>query len=171
MSSADQHREGRSGRFPVWAIVLLAILGAVILVGAGVLGGLTLRGAGSATGRALSGLTSGDSRSVCDAEKVAEDVLPSIVTIGVQAGDGSGGTGSGEIITADGYILTNNHVIAPAAEGADIVVLYNDGSTHPAKLVGRSPRADIAVVKVQGSGLPVIKQGDSASLKVARRAG
>ena len=168
MSSAGEHRRARAGRFPVWAIVVLAILGVVILVGAGVLGGLTLRNASSATRSGPLGSSAGDSRSVCDAEKVAEDVLPSIVTIGVRAGDGSGGTGSGEIITADGYILTNNHVIAPAAEGAEIVVLYNDGSTHPAKLVGRSPRADIAVIKVQGSGLPVIRQGDSAALKVGQ---
>ena len=171
MASAGGHRGGRggrAGRFPVWAIVVLAILGAVILVGAGVLGGLTLRNADSASGGALSGPASGDSRSVCDAEKVAEDVLPSIVTIGVSAGDGSGGTGSGEIITADGYILTNNHGIAPAADGAEIVVLYNDGSTRPAKLVGRSPRADIAVIKVDGSGLPVIRQGDSTALKVGQ---
>lgn len=166
--SRGENRTGRAGRLPAWAIVLLAILGAVILVGAGVLGGLALRNAAPVARGTLSGQAPGDSRSVCDAEKVAEDVLPSIVTIGVRAGDGSGGTGSGEIITADGYILTNNHVIAPAAEGAEIVVLYNDGSTHPAKLVGRSPRADIAVIKVQGSGLPVIRQGDSAALKVGQ---
>ncbi|MDN4598227.1 S1C family serine protease [Leifsonia virtsii] len=168
MSSTGGHTGGRAGRFPAWAIVVLAVLGAVVLAGAGVLGGLTLRNATSASGSGLSGSVSADSRSVCDAEKVAEDVLPSIVTIGVHAGDGSGGTGSGEIITADGYILTNNHVIAPAADGAEVVVLYNDGSTHPAKLVGRSPRADIAVIKVEGSGLPVIRQGDSTELKVGQ---
>lgn len=168
MSSEGANRGRKPGSFPAWAVVVLAVVGAVVLVGAGVLGGLTLRSGTSAVSSALSRPLSADSRSVCDAEKVAEDVLPSIVTIGVRAGDGSGGTGSGEIITADGYILTNNHVIAPAAEGADIVVLYNDGSTHPAKLVGRSPRADIAVVKVEGSGLPVIRQGDSASLKVGQ---
>lgn len=168
MSSTGEQQGRRPGRFPVWAIVLLAVLGVIILVGAGVLGGLAVRTAGSVTSAATSRISSVGSQSVCDAEKVAADVLPTIVTIGVTAGDGSGGTGSGEIITADGYILTNNHVIAPAAEGADIVVLYNDGSTHPAKLVGRSPRADIAVIKVDASGLPVIQQGDSTALKVGQ---
>jgi len=168
MMSTDQNQPGRRGRFPVWATVLLAVLGAVILLGAGVLGGLTLRSAGSASGLAPTRIAPLSSQSVCDAERVASEVLPSIVTIGVIAGDGSGGTGSGEIISADGYILTNNHVIAPAADGAEITVLYNDGTTHPAKLVGRSPRADIAVVKVEASGLPVIKEGDSTALKVGQ---
>ncbi|WP_020076023.1 trypsin-like peptidase domain-containing protein [Cryocola sp. 340MFSha3.1] len=168
MTSTDQKRTDRPGRFPVWATVLLAVLGAVILLGSGVLGGLTLRSGASTLGMAPARTASLSSASVCDAERIASDVLPSIVTIGVVAGDGSGGTGSGEIISADGYILTNNHVIAPAAEGAKIAVLYNDGTTHPAKLVGRSPRADIAVVKVEASGLPVIKQGDSTTLKVGQ---
>lgn len=168
MTSTDQNRADRPGKFPLWAIVLLAVLGAVILVGAGVLGGLGIRSAGHLTGMSPSRIAPVTSASVCDAERVASDVLPTIVTIGVLAGDGSGGTGSGEIISADGYILTNNHVIAPAAEGAKITVLYNDGTTHPAKLVGRSPRADIAVVKVEASGLPVIQQGDSTALKVGQ---
>jgi len=162
------HQGRRPGRFPVWAIVLLAALAAVILLGAGVLGGLAVRTAGTVTSSTVSRVESLTTQSVCDAEKVASDVLPTIVTVGVQAGDGSGGTGSGEIITADGYILTNNHVIAAAADGAKVVVLFNDGSTHPAKLVGRSPRADIAVIKVEASGLPVIQQGDSTSLKVGQ---
>ncbi|SEB12048.1 S1C family serine protease [Leifsonia sp. 21MFCrub1.1] len=168
MTSTDQKRTERPGRFPVGATVLLAVLGSIILLGSGVLGGLTLRSAGSTLGQSLTRTAPVTSASVCDAERVARDVLPSIVTIGVVAGDGSGGTGSGEIISADGYILTNNHVIAPAADGATITVLYNDGTTHPAKLVGRSPRADIAVVKVEASGLPVIEQGDSASLQVGQ---
>ncbi|WP_285114556.1 trypsin-like peptidase domain-containing protein [Leifsonia sp. fls2-241-R2A-40a] len=166
-SSCDDHAH-RSRRFPVWAIVLLAILAAVILLGAGTLGGLAIRTAGTIGGMMPSRIASVPSQSVCDAETVARDVLPTIVTIGVTSADGSGGTGSGEIITSDGYILTNNHVIAPAAEGADIVVLYNDGSTHPAKLIGRSERADIAVIKVDASGLPTIEQGDSTTLKVGQ---
>ncbi|MGN7799852.1 S1C family serine protease [Leifsonia sp. 22587] len=169
MTSADNGKEQRPGHFPVWAIVLLAVLGAVILLGAGTLGGLAIRGAGT-LGSALtaSRAPTVSTQSVCDAEQVARDVLPTIVTIGVSAADGSGGTGSGEVITSDGYILTNNHVIAPAAEGAEITVLYSDGSTHPAKLVGRSPRADVAVVKVDASGLPVIQQGDSTTLQVGQ---
>lgn len=169
MTSADQNHANRPGRFPVWAIVLLAALAAVILVGTGVLGGLTLRSSAAPDSTSPArNVTSSSSESVCDAEQVAEDVLPTIVTIGVTAGDGSGGTGSGEIITADGYILTNNHVIAPAADGADIVVLFSDGTTKPAELVGRSERADIAVVKVDASDLPVIQQGDSTALKVGQ---
>jgi len=167
MTSTDHNRAGGPVRFPVWATVLLAVLAAVILLGAGVLGGLTLRSAQS-TGLATPRPAGVSSPSVCDAERVASDVLPTIVTIGVVAGDGSGGTGSGEVISADGYILTNNHVIAPAANGAKISVLFSDGSTHPAMLVGRSPRADVAVIKVEATGLPVIQQGDSTTLKVGQ---
>jgi putative serine protease PepD len=168
MTSSDGRPERPAGHFPVWAIVLLALLGAIILIGAGVLGGLAIRSAGTLTGTTASRTSGVSSASVCDAERVARDVLPTIVTIGVSAADGSGGTGSGEVITSDGYILTNNHVIAPAAEGADIVVLYSDGTSHPAKLVGRSERADVAVVKVDATGLPVIQQGNSAALKVGQ---
>jgi putative serine protease PepD len=133
-----------------------------------VLGGLALRSATTLGGAVQSRLGAVSSQSVCDAEVVARDVLPTIVTIGVTGADGSGGSGSGEIITSDGYILTNNHVIAAAAEGGEVVVLYNDGTTHPAKLVGRSERADIAVIKVDASSLPVIRQGDSPSLRVGQ---
>ncbi|MGO4533857.1 S1C family serine protease [Leifsonia sp. 2MCAF36] len=168
MTSPDGPREHRPGRFPVWAIVVLAVVAAVILLGAGTLGGLAIRSAGTIGALTASRVTGLSSQSVCDAERVARDVLPTIVTIGVSAGDGSGGTGSGEVITSDGYILTNNHVIAPAADGAEITVLYSDGTTHAAKLVGRSPRADVAVVKVDATGLPVIQQGNSTNLKVGQ---
>ena len=168
MTTPDGRRERTSGRFPVWATVLLAVLGGLVLIGAGTLGGLAVRSAGTLGALTASRVSSVPSQSVCNAEQVAQDVLPTIVTIGVVAGDGSGGTGSGEVITADGYILTNNHVIAPAADGAEITVLYSDGTTHPAKLVGRSERADVAVVKVDATDLPVIQQGDSVSLKVGQ---
>ena len=159
MTTPDGRRERTPGRFPVWATVLLAVLAGLVLIGAGTLGGLAVRSAGTLGALTASRISSAPSQSVCNAEQVASDVLPTIVTIGVVAGDGSGGTGSGEVITADGYILTNNHVIAPAAEGAEITVLYSDGTTHPAKLVGRSERADVAVVKVDATDLPVIQQG------------
>ena len=168
MTSGGGHSSHRRGRFPAWAIIVVAAIAAVILVGAGVLGGFALRSTDFLQATATSRLPAASSPSVCDAERVASDVLPTIVTIGVAAANGSGGTGSGEVITADGYILTNNHVIAPAADGAKITVLYSDGTTHPAKLVGRSERADVAVVKVDATDLPVIQQGDSTTLKVGQ---
>jgi serine protease Do len=71
--------------------------------------------------------------------------------------------GSGFIISADGYILTNNHVVADADE---ILVRLSDRSELEAKLVGTDPRSDVALLKVDGKNLPTVKIGDSDKLKV-----
>lgn len=71
--------------------------------------------------------------------------------------------GSGFIISADGYVLTNNHVIADADE---IIVRLSDRSELEAKLVGTDPRSDVALLKVEGKGLPTVKLGKSEDLKV-----
>ncbi|MCO2329101.1 DegQ family serine endoprotease, partial [Pseudomonas aeruginosa] len=72
-------------------------------------------------------------------------------------------TGSGFIISNDGYILTNNHVVADADE---ILVRLSDRSEHKAKLVGADPRSDVAVLKIEAKNLPTLKLGDSNKLKV-----
>jgi putative serine protease PepD len=101
----------------------------------------------------------------CRATSIATQGLPSVVKISIQ-GARAGGTGSGEIIRRDGYILTNNHVISAAANGGSISVLFSDGTSTDAQLVGRDPQTDLAVVKVQGDqSLPVITFGDSARLR------
>lgn len=71
--------------------------------------------------------------------------------------------GSGFIVSADGYVLTNNHVIADADE---IIVRLSDRSELKAKLVGTDPRTDVALLKIEGKNLPTVKLGDSAKLKV-----
>ena len=71
--------------------------------------------------------------------------------------------GSGFIISADGYVLTNNHVVADADE---IIVRLSDRSELEAKLVGADPRTDVALLKVEGNGLPSVKLGKSEDLKV-----
>jgi len=71
--------------------------------------------------------------------------------------------GSGIIVSPDGYILTNNHVIAKAS---DIEVLLSDKRTFKGKVVGADPQTDIAVVKIDGSSLPTVPIGDSAALQV-----
>jgi putative serine protease PepD len=97
---------------------------------------------------------------------VADDVLPSVVTISA-SGRSGGGTGSGEVIKSDGYILTNNHVIALAASGGTVEVLYADGTSEPASIVGRDVLTDLAVLKAEvPSGVPVIATGSSGSLQV-----
>ncbi len=70
--------------------------------------------------------------------------------------------GSGFIISEDGYVLTNNHVVADADE---IIVRLPDRSELEAKLIGADPRSDVAVLKVEGKGLPTVKIGRSDELK------
>jgi putative serine protease PepD len=79
----------------------------------------------------------------------AAKIEPSLVTIAVQSG-GSGGIGSGVVLDKDGHILTNNHVIAAAAQGGEISVTFHNGTTATAKIIGTSESNDLAVIKVDG---------------------
>ncbi|MFI0396131.1 DegQ family serine endoprotease [Paracoccus jiaweipingae] len=89
-----------------------------------------------------------------------------------QGRDGQGGPmtqqrsnalGSGFVISADGYIVTNNHVI----DGADeIEIEFKDGGKRPAKVIGTDPKTDIALLKVEGTDLPFVKFGDSDRARV-----
>ena len=71
--------------------------------------------------------------------------------------------GSGFIVSADGYVVTNNHVVSG---GGDIVVKLDRGSEHPAHVVGTDPATDLALLKIEGSGLPVLPLGNSDRLEV-----
>jgi len=73
------------------------------------------------------------------------------------------GSGSGVILTNDGYIVTNNHVIDKSSE---IEVTLNDKRTFKAKLIGADPSSDIALIKIEADNLPIIILGNSDSLKV-----
>ena len=132
-----------------------AIAAAALVVG-GLIGGL-IATATSSSGTSQAG--------ACDATNVANKALPSVVTITARNGT-SGGNGSGEVIRSDGYILTNNHVISLAANGGTVEVLFNDGKSVPAVITGRDPKADLAVIKVDETGLPVIPFGSSTDLVV-----
>ena len=81
-------------------------------------------------------------------EQVAAQVLPSVVSIEVSTATG-GGEGTGVVISADGLILTNNHVVAPAAQGGVLRVTFNDGTTADARIVGRDPVTDLAVIAAE----------------------
>lgn len=99
--------------------------------------------------------------------EVAARVLPSVVSVAVQSAAGSG-SGSGFVIDAGGVVLTNNHVIESAAEGAGRVsVRLEDGSEYPAEIVGRDPRSDVAVLRITGAPeLAPLALGDSDSVVV-----
>jgi S1-C subfamily serine protease len=107
-----------------------------------------------------------------DAEAVvtaANKMLPSVVHIEVQVGGFGGGTGiaSGFIYSPDGYIVTNNHVVADALS---ITVSLQDGTTYEAKVVGTDPDTDLAVIKIDASGLPAATLGTSSDLVVGELA-
>jgi serine protease Do/serine protease DegQ len=73
------------------------------------------------------------------------------------------GLGSGVIVSSDGFILTNNHVVADADE---LTVVLSDGRKFPAKVVGADPKTDIAVVKIEATGLQPVTFADSDKLRV-----
>lgn len=77
------------------------------------------------------------------------------------------GSGSGVIITPDGYIVTNSHVVE---EAGTVEVTLPDGSDYNAKVVGRDPATDLAMLSVPGSGLPIAHLGDSDRLRVGQLA-
>ncbi|SEG97884.1 putative serine protease PepD [Nonomuraea solani] len=92
--------------------------------------------------------------------QVAEKVQPSVVMI-----QGQSAEGSGVVLSEDGLILTNNHVVA--GQSGELTVKFNDGKTAKAKVVGTDPATDLAVIRAEGvSGLAKVTLGDSDQLKV-----
>lgn len=97
---------------------------------------------------------------------IAQRVLPSVVSIQAKDVDG-GATGSGFVIASDGYILTNNHVIASAvSSGGSISVRFQDGSSYSATVVGRDTSYDLAVLRISKRGIPALQFGDSEKVAV-----
>jgi len=168
------HARGKGRGAGSW--LLIACAGCA--VAGGVIGGVIANainspsssssGSGSSASSGVPTSTSGQTQSSCPVTQVADKVLPSVVTISAK-GPSSAGTGSGEVIKSDGYILTNNHVIAPAAtSGGSLTVQFSDGKSAPATLTGRDPLTDLAVIKVNQTGLRAIPAGSSGSLVVGQ---
>jgi putative serine protease PepD len=91
---------------------------------------------------------------------IAAALQPAIVDITTSAGEGSG-----VVISADGNIVTNNHVVE-GARGNSVKVTFNSGKQVPATIVGTDPRTDLAVIKVDATGLSFAQWGDSNSVQV-----
>jgi putative serine protease PepD len=99
--------------------------------------------------------------------QAAAAVLPSVVSITFETNLGPGGQGSGVIISSDGQILTNNHVVAQAADGGQLSVTFSDGSKADARILGRDPATDLAVIQAEDvDGLTPAKLGSSSDLNV-----
>ena len=156
-----------------WPWILIPAF-VVVGVGAGFIGAAiaspnSTSSSGSSTGGSSTGTVaegSGSSAASCSVTPVADAVLPSVVTI-TASGQAGAGTGSGEVIRSDGYILTNNHVIVPAVNGGTVEVTFASGAKVPATIVGRDALTDLAVLKVTPPfSLKAIATGSSASVRV-----
>ncbi|WP_327132759.1 trypsin-like peptidase domain-containing protein [Streptomyces sp. NBC_01343] len=99
---------------------------------------------------------------------LAAGALPSVVTIEASAGDGEGGTGTGFVYDQQGHILTNNHVVASAANGGKLSATFSDGKKYEAEVIGRAQGYDVAVLKLKNppAGLKPLPLGDSDKVAV-----
>lgn len=97
----------------------------------------------------------------------SKEVMPAVVHIKIHFNQSSqyGASGSGVILSADGYIATNNHVVENAAA---IDVVLPDKRSFSAKLIGRDPNTDLALIKVEATNLPVVALGNSDSVQVGQ---
>ena len=167
-----QQRRRRPGAFAASVVAASLVVGA----GAGIAGAAgwnewSPSGADQTTSspNASAVVDRGDSPAASGSvEQVAQDVLPSVVKINVAGAQGAG-SGSGIILSSDGEILTNNHVVEAAGEGGSISVAFSDGSTADATVEGTDPLTDTALIKAEGvSDLTPATIGKSGNLDVGQ---
>jgi putative serine protease PepD len=142
----------------VVALLLGGILGGVMGYRVAERGPVTTLGADRGDGPALLAQAPPDSVAA-----VVQQVLPSVVTIRTEQGR-ERGVGSGFVVSADGHILTNEHVVSAAA--GPVTVVFYDGVETPATLVGKDPESDIAVLQVSRTDLTPVRLGDSDAVSV-----
>ncbi len=160
---------------------LIAGMAAVALVSAGIGGGIVMLAQPdySSSSTSLGGSARGQhagNAPIGSVEQVAAKVVPSVVKLETDMGRASE-EGSGIILSADGLILTNNHVVAgakdappPGAPPVQTKVTFNTGSTATFQIVGTDPSSDIAVVRAKGvSGLTPIALGSSSNQVVGQQ--
>jgi putative serine protease PepD len=158
------HASSARGTRRRWPWILIPAF-AVVGVGAGFIGA-AIASPDSAVAVSSAGNVAASSAAACAVTSVADNVLPSVVTI-TASGQAGAGTGSGEVIRTDGYILTNNHVISPAVSGGKVEVTFATGTSVPATIVGRDILTDLAVLKVSPpKDLKAIALGSSESVRV-----
>ncbi|MFC7406436.1 S1C family serine protease [Georgenia alba] len=150
---------------PFGVVVLLMI---VSLLAGTILGGVGSRylpGEEQADAVPTTLPTSGSGRPPDSVAGIAESVLPS--TVYIEASGGQDATsGTGVVLREDGYLVTNNHVVAAAAEDGTITVGFQDGSEEEAEVVGRTSDYDLAVLRVDRGGLEPLVLADSDGVVV-----
>ncbi|MGN6129401.1 MAG: S1C family serine protease [Nocardioidaceae bacterium] len=167
-------------RVPGWVWPVVAVTALVVGLLGGVLGGAVVSTTMDGGLSAVPALGNGTAARPLPADNgsiaaVARRVLPSTVQVnanggaGGSGGPGGGATGSGFVLDGKGHVITNNHVVADATGPGELTVVDENGTEHGARIVGRSPVYDIAVLEVaDASGLRPASLGSSRSMQVGQ---
>lgn len=173
LSASEPNRTGRSNGRYGWQRVAFAVATAAVCAACTASPDdpaaeeeTTSSPSSSASTASLAGNGSGG---VVDWAQVAGEAEPSVVSISVRGPQGSG-QGSGVVIDDDGYVLTNNHVVAPALAGGEIQVALSDARVFAAEVVGADPATDLAVVQLRAApgDLTAMEFGDSDAVVVGQ---
>jgi len=151
--------------------VIAAVVGAAVGSGFVAVGKKSSNNASNTTNDVIEnpGPTANVSLPAGSVAAVAQSLLPSVVSI-IVTGTDEQDEGTGIILSSDGQILTNNHVVEAAASSGVIAVTFSDGRTVTASIVGRDPTSDLAVIKAGGiSGLHAAKLAQNASVVVGQQ--
>lgn len=176
-----KNKSNKNRKFP-WKPVVAGVLIAAIAFGGGMAagGGLDFssfqpdsnagvtNGSGTTATNSTQVQISNKAEDMASYSDVYEKVSPSIVAVVVDAIQmGSESSGSGVIMSKDGYVITNNHVVSG---GDRFTVVLSDSTTYEATLVGTDEQTDLAVLKIKANGLTAAEFGDSDNVKVGDRA-
>ncbi|AVL99757.1 peptidase S1 [Gordonia iterans] len=165
---------GKGSRAPLW--VALAVVLALIAGGIGsAVGVVATRSSDDAASKVVeqgspsAPITTQPPVEPGSVQDVAERTLPSVVSIAVQAGSQSG-SGSGVVLSEDGLIITNNHVVSAGGNrpADDVLVSFSDGTRSRARVIGADAMSDIAVIQSEKKGLTPISVGTSDNLSVGQ---
>ncbi|GAB7032156.1 trypsin-like peptidase domain-containing protein [Streptomyces sp. NPDC021749] len=152
---------------------LIAAVLVAALVAGGVGGGIGYWAAGRDDTASTTVSAPGDAgalnRKPTSVSGIAQRALPSVVTIEAQGATGEGGTGTGFVYDKQGHILTNNHVVASAADGGKLTATFSNGKKYDAEVVGHAQGYDVAVIKLKNPGdatLNPLPLGKSSNVQV-----
>ncbi|WP_030022846.1 S1C family serine protease [Streptomyces monomycini] len=152
---------------------LVAAVLVAALVAGGIGGGIGFWAANRADTNSTTVSASGDpealNRKPTSVSGIAQKALPSVVTIEAQGATGEGGTGTGFVYDKQGHILTNNHVVASAAQGGKLTATFSNGKKYDAEVIGRAQGYDVAVIKLKNpsdANLVPLPLGKSANVQV-----
>ncbi|WP_308010433.1 trypsin-like peptidase domain-containing protein [Blastococcus sp. LR1] len=149
-AAQPERTSARGSRLRIGLVGLVA--GALIGGGAGAGVATFLDGSDgtSSSSAPAQSVTIKDPERATTATAAAAKAAPSVVTVYVSSGSGAG-SGSGVVLTADGYVLTNNHVVAEGGNGGSVQVRTSDGALYDAEIVGTDPAFDLAVLRLDGA--------------------